>query len=63
MKKKPSRTVQICVKVDEVIVGRLDRLVPAMSVQLGVAAGRADVMRAALLQGLAEMEKGDAKGR
>jgi hypothetical protein len=49
--------VQICVKVDASLVVRLDKLVPQISGLLGIRAGRADVMRAALVFGIEKLER------
>jgi hypothetical protein len=59
---KKSAPIQICVKVDASLVARLDKLVPKISGLLGISAGRADVMRAALIFGVEKLER-DSRDR
>jgi hypothetical protein len=51
-----SNPVQLTVKVDPPVVTRVDKLIPSLSKLRGVSASRADVLREALLRGLASLE-------
>ncbi len=59
---KTGRTTQITVRVEHDFVARLDALAERLS-QPGLALGRADVMRMALVAGVEQFEVSAAKRR